>query len=163
MLPSLSNFQNIKKKSAKINIFLNPSSKIPLKAEEEQARPPQVSKHDPGDWHEVKGEKAKTGRNCHSLSTESVPFRKGGGEPNKENSCEQLKSSTSTGAKCSCSNEMHTQVPRSGTGLPLQGRLRRKAVLQTTAPHRETGLPTEIRQPTLTPFCHRKKTVQGHV
>ena len=30
----------------------------------------------------------------------------------KENNGEQLKSSTSTGAKCSCSNEMHTGVPR---------------------------------------------------
>lgn len=41
----------------------------------------------------------------------------------KENNGEQLKSSTSTGAKCSCSNEMHTGVPRRLTSCsPTGGR-----------------------------------------
>lgn len=44
----------------------------------------------------------------------------------KENNCEQLKSSTSTGAKCSCSNEMYTGVPRRLTSCSPMGR---KAVL----------------------------------
>lgn len=44
----------------------------------------------------------------------------------KENNCEQLKSSTSRGAKCSCSNEMYTGVPRRLTSCSPTGR---KAVL----------------------------------
>lgn len=46
-----------------------------------------------------------------SLFSKPIQYRRGN-KINKENSCEQLKSSTSTGAKCSYSNEMHTDVKK---------------------------------------------------
>lgn len=146
-------------------VLLNPSTKISLKAGEERVTPAMV---DLQTWpSRLEWGKGRKGRNRQklSLSTKSVCLRKGK-KVNKENSCEQLKSSTSTGAKCSCSNEMHTWVPRRLTSCShCEKDCRGRQYFKQLFTMEKSGSPQRLKKNLnlYVLFCHRKTIVQGQV